>query len=411
MNGEQIQEKEMDKIFNRKEELIKRDHVYESLVDTFNKVREDRKNHDLIMQYRIDDPICDEIENLYYSPNCSERDTKEHQDKYPLHWKLLSLKNELAYKWLVNVGLDFSTGEISLTPYGNDDVILVGSAPVIKGHEGIVISDFNKYPQIYWTPHPNPFDKKPILADINEFTTPGYNKMGQKYLPILINVSRLNKNDAKHIGKELSKIIDSYVQKGQSKKPLFEREECKFLYGLRDEETFKNYLRWYDLHIRDWIPLRLIAHGEKLGPENKEAFDNRIRQKKVKWGKAESGEDRVQKGVQAIYKAIHGITNKKKKVYAEPDRMADSKKIEWKCSKHGDMYKEKCKECEAIYERYDRMYLSREYSMDRSYEQPEEEGSIDAIAYTIAGRFPRKHKEKDEEETELFDNPSNKLFD
>ncbi len=188
------------------------------------------------------------------------------------------------------------------------------------------MTDRNKYPRLYWSSYPNPFKKSGILCDINEFVTPGYNKTGEKWIPILVNVSRLNQNDEKTIEKQIWSVIKANLQKGRTKKPHDEFKECTPLYHLRNE-TFKRYLRWYDRNIGtdynkpNGFSFRAIAHGEKVLREHPELYEDTMKEianrtKVVRSARGErvlkgyiggpvKGEDAVGKGVKIIYEAIH----------------------------------------------------------------------------------------------------------
>jgi len=298
----------MEKIFRRKKELIYRDEKYKELLATFDKIIGSRKKQhskELLIEYRIDDPVINEIKQ---SHRWTDKKREEHQKKFPDYWKLLQLGGEICSKWHVRLGFNFSSREVSISPYTNDEIILVGSPPLMKGYKGLVINDFNKYPLLNWIPQPNPFNKETILADINEFTTPGYNKTGETWIPILVNTTRLNANDAKWIKKEVWKIISNRLKKTSSKKPYDEYKECAFLYSLRREDTFQNYLRWYDIHFEERLTLRAIAeihHLSKKSTRNAEALLEIFLQKsKVKVRRPIKEESAVLKGVRTIYQAI-----------------------------------------------------------------------------------------------------------
>ncbi|MBI4767792.1 MAG: hypothetical protein HY787_24885 [Deltaproteobacteria bacterium] len=239
----------MDKVFNRKKKLILRDPAYIEFCKTFEKIRNTRESPyhrkgDLLEKYRnvyLDkEAVYKELLSVA-GPHSSEKTRKKHERKYSDYWKLLKLRVTVEYKWRVSLIFDFTREEISLIPYTKDEVIWVGTPPLITGYKGVMKSDWNKYPLLNWSPFPNPFKKSPILADINEFVTPGYNKTGEKWVPIIVNVSRLNKADAKIIKKRIWSKIEENLQKGRTKKPHGEFEACSFLYSLRQEKTFENH--------------------------------------------------------------------------------------------------------------------------------------------------------------------------
>lgn len=329
----------MDKVFNRKKELIVRDDLYSELTKTFNTVvryRGEQFSTQSLIKYGNDDPIIKEIEQDYATEICPESIREKHQEKYPHHWKLFRLTGKIGYKWHIDISFDFSSKQISFKPYTNDEIIWTGSAPVIEGYQGVIKSDFNKYPCLYWSPEPNHFGKEPILADINEFTTPGYKARGT-WLPILIDISRLNQSDSRWVRKQLWDIIKRQLIKSGSKKPHDEYPECSFLYSLRNERTFQNYLHWYDVHTKHKIGFRLIALYERHKQANEDKgqrFLEAIKTKQFKVGRLEKGEDKVEKGVKLIYKAIH------RKPY--PKRDTKSTMEQYKCPAHGDQCPVSC---------------------------------------------------------------------
>jgi len=162
----------------------------------------------------------------------------------------------------------------------------------------------------------------------------------------MINVSRLNKADAKRIKKQLWSLIEGNLEKGMTKKPPEEDEACSFLYKLRQEQTFQSYLRWYDLHVgADYRKLngfsfRAISFCEWVRRNHPERYEDAREKvagttKVVRSREGERvlrgivgdhirGEDAVENGVKVIYRAIH------RKAY--PSKKTKQKK--YNCATH-----------------------------------------------------------------------------
>jgi len=148
-------------------------------------------------------------------------------------------------------------------------------------------------------------------------------------LPIFIYLSIINKNTIPLIEKIVGETVKECLKKFKNylnKKPLQRRlppvfydKDLLFLYNFRKEETFQNYLRWYDWHIKLGIDFRKIAvldNELKLDPESKflvKRLDEFIH-KKRKWGTPVHGEERIKKGVKEIYRAIFRKPYNRKKL-------------------------------------------------------------------------------------------------
>lgn len=335
----------MKEIFCRKQELIKRDPVYRDLCKIFNRIIDARINNkgDLLLRYRVGDPIFEEVQN-FASKDISGEDKKKHELKYPDHWELLRLEGEIAYKWHVHLEFDFATGKISINSYTNDEVIWIGSPP-FKTYTTDNASIH--YPNLKWHPYPNPFNKKPLLADINEFVTPGYNYSG-RWIPILIDVSRLNNSDEKKIKKLVWEIVKTNLQKEEDKAPYDEHRELTFLYKTK-ENKFQRYLKWYDLHC-EGLPFRTIAFYDKVEKdypgrteEAKEKLRGKGRTKTITTVKGQrvlsdvvgvsiKGEDAVEKAIKIIYSAIH----------RKPCPSKLKKQTSYRCPEHKNNCPEDC---------------------------------------------------------------------
>lgn len=156
--------------------------------------------------------------------------------------------------------------------------------------------------------------------------------------------------DAKFLKKSVLSLIDRCLEqrKREGRKPVMigEPEELSFLYHCKDK-TFQNYLRWYDDNIGsdyqkpNGYSFRAIAYGENVLRRHPELYEDTMKEianrtkiirstrgeKVLKGvvGEPVEGEDAVEKGVIAIYKAIH------RKPY--PSRKTRLKK--YNCPTHG----------------------------------------------------------------------------
>ena len=267
---------ETEKVFNRKRELIIRDPIFEDLSNVFNR-----------------------IEDFSWIRNLAD------------YGQFIELWGETIDKWHVALNFDYLKRNIFIKPYFTNNVIWVG-----RKYSGI---DFDTSPRLQWTCYPNPFNDKPFCADINELVDP--EPLGQslhgKRIALVIDTSYLNKNDARKIKKLLWKTIEPYLEKGVSKAPRWEHPECAFLYSLRREDTFQNYLRWYDIHTKEKLSFRLIAHIDKIhktDPGKASEILEKLKSQKIRWGNPIKGEDKIEKGVKLIYKAIHGKKYSQKKI-------------------------------------------------------------------------------------------------
>lgn len=339
----------MNEVFNRKRELIKRDPVYNELLEMFKKVceyeqrhidlkiieecenskhrlREVEKTYNLDLKnafkdhekaFGLDKLEYKKLESYYITLDHSDEIRIKHQQEYPDHWKVFTLSAEIRSKWSVLQNFSFSKKEITMEPFINNEPVWVGRPPFET------YTTYNAsihYPELKWLPYPNPFNKKPLLADINEFVTPGYNYSG-RWIPIIINVSRLNNSDEKKIKKLVWEIVKTNLQKEEDKAPYDEYRELAFLYKIK-ENKFQRYLKWYDLH-NEGLPFRTIAFYDKVEKgypgrteEAKEKLRVKGRTKTITTVKGQrvlsdvvgvsiKGEDAVEKAVKIIYCSIH----------------------------------------------------------------------------------------------------------
>lgn len=138
-----------------------------------------------------------------------------------------------------------------------------------------------------------------------------------QHVYIDINCSVLDKADEGYIKDAVWAIVKSHIEREKPNdtkkkertmcKPSDDPPELAFVYHIR-ENTFRKYLRWYDIHMKDKLSFRLMAHMEnirKVNPQGAEEFLMLITSKKLKWGKTVKGEDNIENGIKLIYAAIH----------------------------------------------------------------------------------------------------------
>jgi hypothetical protein len=383
-------------VFARKKELILRDPLYKELCETLERIHRARKSDN---DKRCSDDLVFEEVKERASPRCSEKMRKAHEARYPDHWALFKLIGAVEYKWRVTLGFKFSPPEITIdAPYVDNSTIYIGTVPYIEGYEGVILSDPDKYPMLNWVPYPNPFGRPPELADINEFVNRHYNKTGRTWLPIVVNVSELNKTDAKKTKRQLWSVIEAHLQK-EKRIPYLEDPACRTLYRFRKGEIFQNYLRWYDLHTweKPRLGFRLIAFLEEKHKDGMESYDDwlqALRTTKWKVSRPVKGEDRVEKGVKRMWAAIHREPYTQKKVAPLME--------EWSCPVHGrnvqtgstnhpgQMRRDgslriTCPHCKALYDRFNRFH-----SVDSGWTPTDTDKEIDRKVLKASGRLPKK---------------------
>jgi hypothetical protein len=298
-------EMEMDKILNRKKELIRRDPLYDKLCKAF---------HDLIDSGMPG--LMDEAPKDYDALTRVEM-----KPRTPREWALImnviKLREEVVSKWNVNLRFHFPQEQVSVEPLVEDSAIWVRT-PCPASHA--FGWDSHKPHMSDWSPYPKPFKKD----ELGKPTIPG---AAGTWLPILVNVSRQNKNDAKIVKKQLWSVIEANLQVSAAKSPAWESQTCSFVYSIRKEKTFQDYLRWYDWAIGtdyqkpDGYSFRAIAllndiwlNHPELYENAKEEIANRTkiiqstrgeRVLKGVVGEPVKGEDNVEKAVKLIYNAIH----------------------------------------------------------------------------------------------------------
>ena len=373
---------EIENVFNRKKELIKRDPLFDKLTETFKKGIDIgihlRQDGSLFEDADIMTPLRPMREGFDYS------EIKRNRDQNLLFLKLIKLGNEIQDKWRVFIKFSFSLRQISVEAPCIDKKIFAGT-PFLQTKKGTSYlknsADSDTKPLYRWLPYLNSLRDNPRLDSFDDFMMLcKQSSEGQDWLPIIVNTSRINKSDAREIKKEIWSIIESNLQKKALKKPWKENKECSFLYSIRKEKTFQNYLRWYDIHTRERISFRLIAKIEEMRSENienAERFLEKVRNMRTKVRHHVKQEDRIAKGIKLIWAAIHGGSYTSAKV--EPVI------AEWNCPEHGKNYSQKCKHCKGLYDRFDRIY-----PMSRGYKPTSDPNTLDSIFLKGSGKLPRK---------------------
>lgn len=183
----------------------------------------------------------------------------------------------------------------------------------------------------------------------------------ENYIPIIIDPSLLNLNDAKMVKDHVWAMVESEILKRKEEiqekttgwhpdAPPDEPEEIAFIYRTK-EETFYKYLRWYDLHINEKLGFRLIAFIENQTKGNPVKIENileklLLRSRLPKLGDT-NGEDAVGKGIKLIYKAIH----------RKPYNQQDVEPIieEYNCPQHDKSCSPNCRYLIEWQARFDRL--------------------------------------------------------
>ena len=373
---------ETEKVFNRKKELIQRDPLFDKLNETF------KKGIDIGINRRQDGSLFEDADIMTPSRPMREgfdySEIKRNRDQNLLFLELIELGNEIQDKWRVFIKFSFSSKQIFIVAPLVEEKIFIGK-PFLRNKsdisnflDSINISTKHLY---HWLPYPNSFNENPILSNFDDFMMMCKKRPeDQNCLPIIVNTSRLNKLDARKIKKQIWSIIESNLQKKALKKPWKENKECSFLYSIRQEKTFQNYLRWYDIHTREKISFRLIAKIEEMRSENienAERFLEKVRNMRTKVCHHVKQEDRIAKGIKLIWAAIHRESYTSAKV--EPVIN------EWNCPKHGKNYSQTCKHCKGLHDRFDRLY-----PMSRGYKPTTDPNTLDSIFLKRSGKLPRK---------------------
>lgn len=201
-----------------------------------------------------------------------------------------------------------------------------------------------------------------------------------------VDLSTLDAHDEKIVKNEVWRIVQARLfQKRKTLKgtkparPQDDPPELGFVYHIK-EPVFRNYLRWYDIHIQEKVSFRLMAKIESFRKENVEAYDewlDRARTARIKIGCTIKGEDRVEKGVKLLWAAIHREPYSSGKVEPVVE--------EWSCPQHGKNYDGNCRYCKSLYDRFDRVY-----SMSKGYMEPFDQEVLELISSPYPARKGRR---------------------
>jgi hypothetical protein len=189
------------------------------------------------------------------------------------------------------------------------------------------------------------------------------------HLYVDIDLRTLDLNDAREVKKQVWEIVKTHLLKGrqENESPLLPKE-LRFVYHC-GEETFRNYLRWYDLHIGtdyqtpNGFSFRAIACCESVLRDRPEEYEdakkmvaNRtkvVHSRKGEWvlkgvvGAPVKGEDAVEKGVKAIYGAIHG----------KPYPLRKTKQEDYDCPTHGNSCPKGCSYMKEFMKEFNRRHM------------------------------------------------------
>jgi hypothetical protein len=167
---------------------------------------------------------------------------------------------------------------------------------------------------------------------VNNPSETGLVRFRDHELPILIDLTSLTMNDARRVKREVWEIVKRELKKrkpGKDLSPADEPRELAFLYHCGDE-TFQNYLRWYDLK-NEGLTFRLIAlieFGNKDLKRRDEVFERVLNLETEPIRRRVKGESTVRNGFNHIYLAIHRTPAPSKE-----KRIQTSRK--YNCPKHG----------------------------------------------------------------------------
>lgn len=218
--------------------------------------------------------------------------------------------------------------------------------------------------------------ENPLTRESKEFESKGwifeyldgaYDDRGNVYMPIApdtialgIDIGGITKKDESQLKAEIWKIIESKITerkgkvKGQRKSipAVRDPEELGFLSAMKDE-TFEDYLKWYDLHMGgDYVTpkglhFRTIALHDYIDREHPDKAEEAKRkiatERKGVIGQPVKGEDKVEKGVKLIYQAIY------RKEYPSKKRMEL-----FNCPQHGKNCSINCMHLNKWYKEFDK---------------------------------------------------------
>ncbi len=268
-------------------------------------------------------------------------DSYDIKHKCPPEDKITDLKNRIEAKWNVSLiitgyaqpnvnGVEIVESfkpDLPLSPIKVKEIDLKGKE-VIKEAEVFLI--YNRVKGF-------PLSSFPVLSSEMLISTQA------PILTIQVDLDCITLNDSAFMRKAMWEIIKrNLMERRNAKRPVAKRSkgiilndhaELDFVYTSKDD-IFKNYLRWYDMHIREKLSFRLIALYEKTKPEQQSFLLECIKTQKSRYGISIKGEDKIEKGIRLIYKAIHR---------ANYSRNAVTPTLEvYDCPKHGNQCPVSC---------------------------------------------------------------------
>jgi len=231
----------------------------------------------------------------------------------PSEEEIETIRQRLADKW--NVGIivtgaakPFVTGLPVIKNHTKTDCL----SPVKFSYDGTTIQEMEPLiiiNNIAWNP----------VESFYPFTTGILRESKVGTIELCINLNLLDQNDAAEIKQAVWSIIKKHLPKNKPKGKVVDIKELSFIYDEK-QETFNNYIQWYDWHINELLGFRVIAFLKKeIEKGNTDVKDliNKLQNKQFPIGtrKSYKGEDNVEKGIKLIYEAIH-----RKKYPAKKDR-------------------------------------------------------------------------------------------
>lgn len=308
---------------------------------------------------------------------------------------VLSLASKLEEKW--NVSILFTRDQkyrFELAGWTYDDPIdPQGTRPLVMSMKAI--EDGQKFAyrgfEPVWFHRLDASRGRKIAVDPLVRRINGDRLSSDDKLYVEIDLNLIDNNDRKRIKKLIDEAVDRCLKarklEGRPKRIMDEPEGLWFIYDCK-EDTFQNYLRWYDIHTQERLGFRLIAFLEKYR-SNLETYEEWLKKLSTttwKVGKdCAKGEDRIEKGVKLIWTAIHRKPYSSKKVKPVME--------DWTCPVHGKEYDATCKHCKGLSDRFDRIN-----SVDKGYRPTMELDHIDTLILKRDGKLPAKNTRYSDDE-------------
>jgi len=211
-----------------------------------------------------------------------------------------------------------------------------------------------------WGLKPEEVTEKPLLI-FNK--TKGYPFSAEGILPfnyllpinpsegkitVQIDLNIIDEQDCRVIRDAVWKVVKEHLKAKKEKLPR-EPNELHFIYDIR-QNTFDNYVTWYDLHTQEKLGFRAIAawnNTKGTNPERATQVMEQLIHHKAKCHGPISGEDNIEHGVKIIYKAIHRVKYSRKDI--EPIIE------EYNCRRHGTVCPPLCTYSQKWLDRFNRL--------------------------------------------------------